>query len=128
MFDIPLSDNSIDVVFSSHSLEPNGGNEERLMRECYRVARKAVLFIEPIYELASKEAKRRMRKHCYISGILNIAKRNNYEIVDYKLLENVDNYINPLNPTGILALKKPITRKIQLHQRKLMIILSGNAP
>jgi len=119
MFDIPLSDNSIDVVFSSHSLEPNGGNEERLMRECYRVAKKAVLFIEPIYELASKEAKRRMRKHCYISGILNIAKRNNYEIVNYKLLENVDNYINPLNPTGILSIKKTDYKKDSITSEKV---------
>jgi ubiquinone/menaquinone biosynthesis C-methylase UbiE len=43
LFQIPLADNSMDVVYSSHSLEPNGGREEELLRECLRVARDNIL-------------------------------------------------------------------------------------
>ena len=34
LFNIPLADNSIDVVYSAHSLEPNGGREEEAIAEC----------------------------------------------------------------------------------------------
>lgn len=48
---------------NSHALEPNCGKEEEALRKCLRVARKAVVLVEPVYELASAEAQARMR-HC----------------------------------------------------------------
>ena len=103
MFHIPLAENSIDVVYSSHSLEPNGGSEEILMKECFRVARRAVVFVEPIYEFATPEAKKRMQKHGYIRGLYKIAEKMNCSIKEYKLLEFIE---TPLNPTGVLTITK----------------------
>lgn len=63
LFDIPLKDASVDVVYTSHSHEPNGGLEEDAIRELMRIARRAVILVEPIYELANSEAQSRMRTH-----------------------------------------------------------------
>ena len=105
LMNIPLMDCSVDVVYSSHSIEPNGGREEEALRECLRISRKAVVLVEPLYELASADAQRRMRDHGYVRGLLAAAKRLNAEVQDYRLLEFSP---NPLNPSGVLCLlKKP---------------------
>lgn len=62
LFHIPIAENSIDVVYTSHSLEPNRYREAAALSECLRVARRAVVIVEPIYELASGPARRRMDK------------------------------------------------------------------
>lgn len=103
LLNIPMSDNSVDVVYSSHSLEPNGGLEEAAITECLRVARSAVVLIEPIYELASAEAQARMRHHGYMRGLRETAERLGADVVEYRLLEHTS---NPLNPSAVLTLRK----------------------
>jgi len=61
LLNLPFADNSIDIVYSSHSLEPNCGNEMQIIKELYRVAKKYVLMIEPGYEFADNEGRKRMR-------------------------------------------------------------------
>jgi len=100
---IPFADNSIDVVYSSHSLEPNGGREEEALQELLRVARHAVVLIEPIYELASPEAQARMTHHGYVRGLKETAEKLGASVLDYRLLEHI---ANPLNPSGVLVLQK----------------------
>lgn len=110
LFNIPLQDNSIDIVYTSHSLEPNGGKEELAIKELLRVARCAVVLFEPLYELASKQAQERMRHHGYVSGLKETAVRLGATIGDYGLLENSS---NSLNPTGVLVLyKNPILNSV----------------
>ncbi len=103
LLNIPLADNSVDVIYSSHSLEPNGGKEKQAIGECLRVARKAVVLVEPIYELASTEAKARMRSHGYVEGLRETAECLGAVVSDYRLL---DYSPNPLNPSGVLCLEK----------------------
>jgi hypothetical protein len=103
LFNIPLADNSIDVVYTSHSLEPNGGREREAITELLRVARKAVVMIEPCYELASEQAKIRMREHGYVQGLKVVAEELGASIVEYGLLDICG---NPLNPSGVLLLMK----------------------
>ncbi|MEG4550902.1 methyltransferase domain-containing protein [Microcoleus sp. N9_B2] len=106
MFNIPLADESIDIVYTSHSLEPNGGQEEKAIKELLRVARHAVVLIEPIYELASAEAQERMRFHGYIRGLKDVATKLGAVVTDYKLLDFTS---NPVNPSGLLILEKATT-------------------
>jgi SAM-dependent methyltransferase len=103
LLNMPLADNSVDVVYSSHSLEPNRGSEEKALRECLRVARKAIVLVEPLYELASSHAQERMRQHKYVEGLCETARRLGANVVDHRLLEFTS---NPLNPSGVLLISK----------------------
>ena len=103
LFHIPLDDGCIDVVYTSHSLEPNGGNEQAALRELLRVARRAVVLIEPIYELAGPEARARMAHHGYVRNLKATAEELGCAVTDYHLL---DFYVNPLNPSGVVCIEK----------------------
>ena len=46
-FHLPLRDKSIDVLFTSHALEPNGGREEQILAELIRVTRRKIILFEP---------------------------------------------------------------------------------
>ncbi|ODN65364.1 hypothetical protein A9E74_02832 [Methylophaga muralis] len=74
LFEIPLADSSVDIIYTSHSLEPNGGREEAALKELLRVARRAVILFEPIYELGNVEAQLRMDTHKYVKQLKNVAE------------------------------------------------------
>lgn len=103
LFSIPLEDECVDVVYTSHSLEPNGGREEAAIRELMRIARKAVVMVEPIYELAPPQAQERMRANGYITGLYDTALKLGGVIQEYKMLDVID---NPLNPSGVIIIEK----------------------
>lgn len=103
MFQIPFKDESIDIVYTVHAMEPNGGNEEKLLKELYRVTKKYLVMFEPIYELASNEQKERMEQHGYIKNLKQICDKLNYKIIKYDLLEHST---NELNRTGIIVIEK----------------------
>jgi SAM-dependent methyltransferase len=104
LLNIPFRDNSIDVVYTSHSIEPNGGNEEPILRELYRVARKYLILCEPGYELADATAKARMEQHGYCKNLPGISKSLGYEVLEHKLMPCS---ANPLNPSAITVVRKP---------------------
>jgi len=103
LFNIPFASNSIDVVYTSHSIEPNGGNEQPILRELFRVAGKFLILFEPGYELANAEARQRMASHGYCRNLKGIADALGYEVVEHKLLCVTS---NPLNPTAVIVIRK----------------------
>jgi len=103
LFHIPFLDNSIDIVYTSHSIEPNGGNEEPILRELYRVARKFLILLEPGYELASDEARQRMDSHGYCKNLKGISNSLGYDVLEHRLFPYTS---NPLNPTAITIIRK----------------------
>lgn len=103
LFAIPLADASVDVVYTSHSLEPNGGREEAALRELLRVARRAVVLCEPIFELGGNEAQARMLQHGYVRGLEATAGRLGARVTPARLLPYSP---NPLNPSGVIILEK----------------------
>jgi len=125
LFHIPMADASVDVVYSSHSLEPNRGREEAAIRECLRVARYGVLLAEPIYELADEPARRRIDEHGYVRGLKQAAEAVGAEIVNYGLLEWRP---DAFNPSGALLLAKPRDAQNQPAPQSLWICpLTGAA-
>ena len=106
LFEIPLENSSVDVVYTSHSLEPNGGHEEAAIKELMRIARRAVVLVEPVYELADANAQARMRAHGYVRGLKETAEKLGATVRDYRLLDYCG---NPLNPSGLVLIEKSAT-------------------
>jgi ubiquinone/menaquinone biosynthesis C-methylase UbiE len=94
MLKIPILDNSIDIVTSYHSLEPNGGKEEVLLKEIFRICRKKVILFEPSYELNTHEGKKRMDKHGYIKSLPTSIKKLGGKLEETILMEYQGNELN----------------------------------
>ena len=93
---IPLPTSSIDLVVSSHALEPNRTQQDALLAELLRVAKSRLMLFEPCYEINSKEGKMRMDLHGYIRNFDNSIQKAEASLVDRIAIQNV---ANPLNPT-----------------------------
>ncbi len=103
LFEIPLSDNSVDIVYTSHSIEPNGGKEEEAIKELYRITGKYLILLEPSYEFADNKSRIRMKEHGYVTNLYANAKKLGYKVIEHRLF---DYSANPLNPTGIMIIEK----------------------
>ena len=69
LFRLPLADNSVDVVWTSHALEPNGGKELEGVSELARVTRKYLVLFEPSYERNTTAGKDRMDRLGYVKDL-----------------------------------------------------------
>jgi len=93
---IPLLDDSIDLSFTMHAIEPNLGSEEQILNEIIRVSRDYIVLHEPIYETAPDEQKKRMEKFGYIQTLRSsIHESNGVEIIEESLFpEGLGNSVN----------------------------------
>jgi uncharacterized protein YbaR (Trm112 family) len=104
---IPLANDSVDIVITSHALEPNHGRETELLAELFRVSCGKVILFEPSWEKNTEEGRRRMDKLGYVRELpQHIEKLGG-------MLDSVvgmSNAANPLNPTYcyIISLNKTI--------------------
>ena len=76
------------------------------------------MLIESLYEMPSAEAKERMRHHGHVRGLRKTAEQLGAIVTTYRLLDEV---ANPLNPNGVLILRKSETKDttaINVNQRK----------
>lgn len=103
LFELPLKDNSVELLYTFHSLEPNGGNEEAALRELYRVTNKYMVLVEPCYEIANEEQKQRMENNGYVRGLYGKCLELGYNVI---LNEKIINNENPLNPATIIIIEK----------------------
>lgn len=103
LFCTPLKDNSIDIVYTSHSIEPNGGKEKEALMELYRITNKYLILLEPSYEFANEESRKRMLSHGYITNLYSTAIELGYNVIEHRLFEVSANL---LNPTGLIIIEK----------------------
>lgn len=102
LFNIPLQDKSVDVVYTSHSIEPNRGRETEAVLELARIAKKWLVLLEPAYEMANDEARDRMEKYGYIRNL----KATILELgLHLERVELLSCSANPLNPKGLYLIR-----------------------
>jgi len=100
---LPYADNSIDLVFTSHAVEPNRGSESDIIEELFRVARKYVVLLEPSYELGNQACRERMDILGYCKEIEKSCKDLKLKVIIHRLF---DYSANILNPTAITVIEK----------------------
>lgn len=93
---------SFDVVLTYHAIEPNGGNEKKILQELLRVTRKALIMVEPSYEFAHKSARERMDRLGYVRGLPLVLHSLdcNYRCEQWGL------DVNPENPAALIVVEK----------------------
>lgn len=101
---LPLPDGAVDVVTSSHALQPIGARLEPLLAELFRVARRRLVLFEPCWEHASDEARQRMDRLGYIRGLEKTVTRLGGTVESVVPIQSL---ANPLNPTFGFVLVPP---------------------
>lgn len=107
---LPLPNHSVDVVFTSHALEPNHGREQQLLKELLRVASRQLLLFEPSWENADEAMRARMNQHGYVRDLPQHIDAAGGRLVS---VEPLPNSLNPLNSTYCYVVE-PVNKESQL--------------
>jgi SAM-dependent methyltransferase len=100
---IPLEDDSVDVVYTSHSIEPNRGREREMIAELHRVARRWLVLLEPSNELGSDETRAHIEKHRYCTDLGRHARELGLDVVEHRLFDFCH---AAHNQTALLVIRK----------------------
>lgn len=103
LLNIPIRDRAFDIVFTSHSMEPNGGRETAILRELYRVTRRWLVLREPSYELGNDATRAHIEKHGYVRGIPQALAELGYEVVEHGLFGADE---NPRNQSALTLIRR----------------------
>ncbi|CAN5276399.1 hypothetical protein BH23VER1_BH23VER1_19960 [soil metagenome] len=103
LLEIPYADSSFDVVYTAHTIEPNGGRERAILTELHRVTSRYLILLEPGYELAGPEAQARMREHGYCRDLPGHARALGMVVIRHELFPHS---AAPLNPTALTVIAK----------------------
>ena len=99
----PYADNSFDLVFTAHAVEPNGGREKEVLAELFRIASRYLVLVEPDNDGAGEEGRARMELHGYCRDLPSHAERLGMTVTTHRPL-GVSS--NPLNPSAITVIAK----------------------
>jgi len=106
---LPLADCSVDVIFTSHALEPNHGRELALLSELLPITRRILLLFEPSWENNDEAGRARMQQHGYVRDLPQHIQAAGGRLLSVQPLPNP---MNPLNPTYCYAVE-PVTKQAQ---------------
>ena len=106
---LPIADSSVDVVSTSHALEPNHGRERDLLAELLRVARRQLLLFEPSWENADELVRTRMEQHGYVRDLPQHIDAAGGRLVS---VEPLPNSLNSVNPTYCYVVE-PVNKESQ---------------
>ena len=71
---LPFLENSVDIVYTAHSIEPNGGKEKEILKELFRVAKNYLILLEPSMNLEMMNKKREWIIYLMQKILVNIVK------------------------------------------------------
>lgn len=128
MATIPLPDNSIDVLYTCFSIEPNRGREEQILKELYRVSNKYLIIMETSNEFGGKNVQDHIDKHCYVKDISKKCKSMGFNLIREYMSPF---YFNEDNRPNIMIFKKnDSTREdclyVSPHNHNNLISSGGN--
>lgn len=103
LLQIPVRASAFDIVLTSHAIEPNHGQEHRILSELSRISRRWIVLCEPSYELGGETTRSRIKEHGYCRGLPEVAAQLGLRIVEHRIL---DNQWREDNQTGLLILEK----------------------
>jgi ubiquinone/menaquinone biosynthesis C-methylase UbiE/uncharacterized protein YbaR (Trm112 family) len=101
--DIPIEADSVDVVYTSHSIEPNRGREAKILRELFRVTRRYLVLLEPSNELGSAATQRRIEEHKYCLDLYAHTQNLGFNVIEHRLFDQIR---NPENETAVMVIAK----------------------
>jgi len=91
---IPLPDNSIDIVFTSHCLEQIGKKSEQAISEMARIARKYIIMVEPGLEFVDKYQQKINREAGRVEEIDKQIKQQGLDLIRHELFPYCNNIFN----------------------------------
>ena len=125
--ELPFLDNSIDLIITNHSLEPNNTQKNEILKEMLRVSRLGLCLMEPHYEISTKKQKKRMKKFGYIKGIEKTLKKLNctYVVKNKKFHDYKHNISSIFIVKKIKVSKKSSSAYVDYISKKKLITKNG---